>query len=56
MTADSAYGMTPTGLLAEADALSERFTAVHATHLVDADFALLGASGKRSVPLSDDGA
>ena len=38
----SAYGMTPTGLLAKAGALSEGFTAVHATHLSDGDFALLG--------------
>jgi formiminoglutamate deiminase len=42
---DSAYGVTPTGLLAGADALTERFTAVHATHLIDADFSLLGAAG-----------
>ena len=42
---DSAYGVTPTGLLAAADALTERFTAVHATHLIDADFSLLGAAG-----------
>jgi formiminoglutamate deiminase len=41
----SAYGMTPTALLAEAGALSERFTAVHATHLDEADFALLGNGG-----------
>ena len=40
----SAYGTSPTGLLAEADALTERFTAVHATHPIDADFALLGAT------------
>jgi formiminoglutamate deiminase len=36
------HGRTPTALLADAGALSERFTAVHATHLTDADFALLG--------------
>jgi formiminoglutamate deiminase len=41
----SAYGMTPTGVLADAGALSERFTAVHATHLDEADFALLGSDG-----------
>src|SRR5262245_387644 len=35
---ESAYGTTPAGLLARAGALSERFTAVHATHLADADF------------------
>jgi formiminoglutamate deiminase len=41
----SAYGETPTGLLAEAGALSERFTAVHATHLAGADVELLGGAG-----------
>ncbi len=39
-----AYGETPTGVLAEAGALGERCTAVHATHLTDADVALLGGS------------
>ena len=39
-----AYGETPTGVLAEAGALGERSTAVHATHLTDADVALLGGS------------
>jgi formiminoglutamate deiminase len=39
-----AYGETPTGVLAEAGALGERSTAVHATHLTDADVALLGDS------------
>jgi formiminoglutamate deiminase len=38
----SAYGTSPTGLLADAGCLSERFTAVHATHPADADFSLLG--------------
>ena len=37
-----AYGKTPTALLAEASALSPAFTAVHATHLDDADVRLLG--------------
>jgi cytosine/adenosine deaminase-related metal-dependent hydrolase len=37
--------MSPTALLAEAGALSERFTAVHATHPADGDFGLLGAAG-----------
>jgi formiminoglutamate deiminase len=41
----AAYGMSPTALLAEAGALSERFTAVHATHPADGDFGLLGAAG-----------
>jgi formiminoglutamate deiminase len=40
-----AYGMTPTALLADAGAVGERFTAVHATHLTDSDFALLGQAG-----------
>jgi formiminoglutamate deiminase len=39
------HGRTPTALLAEAGALSERFTAVHATHLTDADVGLLGTAG-----------
>ena len=39
------HGRTPTGLLADAGALSERFTAVHATHLTDEDVALLGGTG-----------
>ncbi|MFL5870208.1 MAG: formimidoylglutamate deiminase [Solirubrobacterales bacterium] len=41
----SAYGKTPTGLLADAGALSDRFTAVHATHLATADVELLGGEG-----------
>ena len=41
----AAHGRTPTGLLADAGALSERFTAVHATHLTDDDVALLGGAG-----------
>jgi formiminoglutamate deiminase len=40
-----AYGYTPSGVLAEAGALSERFVAVHATHLADSDFELLGGAG-----------
>ncbi|MBS1878905.1 MAG: formimidoylglutamate deiminase [Actinobacteria bacterium] len=39
------YGLTPTALLAEAGALGERFTAVHATHLSDDDRRLLGEAG-----------
>lgn len=38
-----AYGRTPTELLAEAGALTERTTVVHATHLTDVDVAALGA-------------
>jgi formiminoglutamate deiminase len=40
-----AYGSTPTAVLAEAGALAARFTAVHATHLADADVTLLGGAG-----------
>jgi len=40
----AAYGRTPTGLLADAGALSRAFTAVHATHLTDEDVGLLGAA------------
>ena len=39
-----AYGCTPTRLLHEHGALSERTTAVHATHLTDDDIGLLGGS------------
>ena len=38
----SAYGKSPTAVLAAAGALSERFTAVHATHLAIGDLELLG--------------
>jgi formiminoglutamate deiminase len=41
----SAHGLSPTALLASVDALSERFTAVHATHLTDVDVGLLGDAG-----------
>jgi formiminoglutamate deiminase len=41
----TAYGRSPTGVLAEAGALSARFTAVHATHLEDGDLELLAESG-----------
>jgi formiminoglutamate deiminase len=40
----NAYDVTPTRLLADAGALSERFTAVHATHLADGDFDLLSGA------------
>ncbi len=43
----AAYGTSPTGLLAEAGALSDRFTAIHATHPADDDFELLGSNGCR---------
>ncbi len=38
------YGATPTELLEQAGALSQRFTAVHATHVSDRDVYLLGQS------------
>lgn len=38
-------GRTPTQLLADAGALSDRFCAVHATHLTPVDVSLLGAAG-----------
>ena len=41
----SAYGMSPTRVLAEAGALAPGFTAVHATHIADADLELLGGGG-----------
>lgn len=40
-----AFGLTPTHLLAAEGVLSERLTAVHATHLTDEDIHLLGSSG-----------
>ncbi|GAB3596608.1 formimidoylglutamate deiminase [Microbacterium tumbae] len=40
----AATGRTPTRCLADAGLLDEGFTAVHATHLSDADVALLGAA------------
>jgi formiminoglutamate deiminase len=39
------YGATPTELLDEAGLLTERLTAVHATHLEDKDISLLGQAG-----------
>ena len=41
----SAYGATPTQILAETGAVTERFTAIHATHVSDGDVALLGGAG-----------
>jgi formiminoglutamate deiminase len=43
----AAYGTSPTALLAEAGALTERFTAIHATHPADDDFDSLGRNGCR---------
>jgi len=42
---EAAYGKTPTELLADAGALSDRFTAIHFTHAGDADRARLGGAG-----------
>jgi formiminoglutamate deiminase len=39
------YGATPTAVLERSGALSDRFTAVHATHVSDEDAALLGGAG-----------
>jgi formiminoglutamate deiminase len=39
------HGMTPTGLLAEAGLLGSRFSAVHATHLDEADIDRLAIAG-----------
>ncbi|HEY3087277.1 MAG TPA: formimidoylglutamate deiminase [Jatrophihabitantaceae bacterium] len=41
----AAYGVTPAQLLADAGALGAQTTAVHATHVTDADIALLGGAG-----------
>lgn len=41
----AAYGASPVALLARHGALSDRFSAVHATHVDDADVALLAAAG-----------
>ncbi|MDQ6606489.1 MAG: formimidoylglutamate deiminase [Actinomycetota bacterium] len=40
-----AYGANPAAVLARAGALSQRFTAVHATHVSEADLTLLGDAG-----------
>jgi formiminoglutamate deiminase len=41
----AAYGRTPTELLSEAGALTDRSSVVHATHLTDVDVARLGSAG-----------
>ena len=43
-----AYGSTPVAVLERAGALSGRFVAVHATHLADLDFGVLGEAGAAS--------
>ncbi|MDQ1542841.1 MAG: hypothetical protein QOK08_479 [Actinomycetota bacterium] len=42
--AQSAFGATPTAVFADAGLLGPSFTAVHGTHLSDADIQLLGSS------------
>jgi formiminoglutamate deiminase len=41
----AAHGVTPTSLLAQAGAVTDSFTAIHATHLTDQDIELLGGAG-----------
>ncbi len=41
----AAFGLSPTGLLERHGLLAPRLSAVHATHLSDADIAALGAAG-----------
>lgn len=41
----AAHGLSPTALLDTLGALTDRFTAVHATHLTDVDVGLLGGAG-----------
>lgn len=41
----AAYGLTPAGLLARHGLLGPRLSAVHSTHLTEADIALLGEAG-----------
>lgn len=45
----AAHGVTPTGLLARHGLLTRRLSAVHATHLTEADIAALGAAGSAIV-------
>jgi formiminoglutamate deiminase len=44
LAAEMFYGHSPTALLAEAGLVTDRFTAVHATHLTEDDIALLGGA------------
>lgn len=44
-----AYGKTPTQLLADAGVVTDRLSAVHATHLTDADIELLGQAASMIV-------
>jgi formiminoglutamate deiminase len=49
----SAYGRTPSEVLARAGAISENFTAVHATHLAERDVELLGGCGVCLCPTTE---
>ena len=49
----AAYGRTPTAILAEAGALDENFTAVHATHLTEEDIELLASSAVCACPSTE---
>ncbi|HMU27915.1 MAG TPA: amidohydrolase family protein, partial [Solirubrobacterales bacterium] len=49
----AAYGATPSGLLEAAGATGPRFTAVHATHLDEGDFARLGRGGVCLCPTTE---
>ena len=47
------HGRTPTRVLADAGAISERFTAVHATHLIEDDVAALAGAGVCLCPTTE---
>ncbi len=49
----SAYGKTPSEVLSDAGALSERFTGIHATHLSEGDLGLLGGCGVCLCPTTE---
>lgn len=49
----AAYGATPTQLLQRAGATGPRFTAVHATHLDECDFDILGQGGVCLCPTTE---
>ena len=49
----AAFGASPVALLGEAGALGVRFTAVHATHLDDADIAALAGSSVAICPTTE---
>lgn len=49
----AATGLTPMGVIAEAGLLGRHLTAVHATHVTDADVALLGGCGVCMCPTTE---